>query len=50
MPELTRDETWELIVHLRTVHGLTITPQQVGTLKLADYQAMHNEIGECDNA
>lgn len=48
MPDLTRDETWELIVHLRTVHGVTITPQDVGTKKLADYQAIHESKGACD--
>lgn len=53
MPDLTRDETWELITHLRTVHGVTITPQDVGTKHLADYQSMHDAChnkGERDNA
>lgn len=52
MTELTRGETWELIMHLKTVHGCTFTRHEQATLKLADYQRVHknnHENGKAEN-
>jgi hypothetical protein len=50
VPKTTMETTWDLICHLRASHGCEITPRMMGTLKLADYQAMHREQGVCSYA